>query len=93
MSSLLSSLKSRFDDSSSGATYRYAKGWVAYGNPASAYGQLMYLLQGFTDLCNQHAIEYWLDWGSLLGYLRHQGGLIPCQSERGASPRRNHAVS
>ena len=77
MSSLVTNLKQRFDDSRYGELYRYTKGWVEFGNPAQAYTQLIYLLQGFTDLCNQYDIEYWLDWGSLLGYLRHKGGLIP----------------
>jgi hypothetical protein len=79
---MLSALKSRFDDSSAGAQYRYVKGWVEYGNPARAYRELIYLLHAFADLCDQHHIDYWLDWGSLLGFLRHDGGLIPCSSLR-----------
>ena len=77
---MLSSLKGRFDDSAAGAQYRYVKGWVEYGNPAKAYRELIYLLAAFADLADQHHIEYWLDWGSLLGFLRHDGGIIPCQS-------------
>ncbi len=69
----------RWDNSESASLLRYAWGWLTYGNPAQAYRELIYLLQGFTDRCDQHGIEYWLDWGSLLGYLRHDGGLIPCQ--------------
>ena len=82
MSGLLTALKTRFDDSEAGLFYRYTRGWVEYGNPAKAYRELIYLFQGFTDICNQHQIEYWLDWGSLLGYLRHDGGVIPCQITR-----------
>jgi hypothetical protein len=81
---MLTALRTRWEDSDLAAQLRYVGGWVSYGNPAQAYTQLIYLFQGFVDLCNQHNIEYWLDWGSLLGYLRHNGGVIPCTS--------NHAL-
>ena len=31
---------------------------------------------GFFEICNANGIEYWLEFGSLLGYVRHKG-IIP----------------
>jgi hypothetical protein len=75
---MLAAMRARYDDTSFAAQVRYVRGWVEYGNPARAYRELMYLFAGFADVCMRHDIEYWLDWGSLLGYLRHDAGIIPC---------------
>ena len=34
---------------------------------------MLYLLQSFDTVCKKHDIDYWLDYGTLLGAIRHQG--------------------
>ena len=38
--------------------------------------RLLEILDVFDGICRKHGIDYWLDWGSLLGARRH-GGFIP----------------
>jgi hypothetical protein len=64
---MLTALHNRWEESNTAASLRDLTGWLKYGNPAQAYHELIYLFQGFTDLCQINQIDYWLDWGSLLG--------------------------
>ena len=50
--------------------------WIKYGDPLRHHRDLIALYTGFFDICNAHGIEYWLEYGSLLGYVRHRG-IIP----------------
>ncbi|MEY2881014.1 MAG: hypothetical protein RLZZ15_3394 [Verrucomicrobiota bacterium] len=50
--------------------------WVGYGDPLRNHRGLLALYCRFFHLCNAHGIEYWLEYGSLLGCVRH-GGIIP----------------
>lgn len=50
--------------------------WADLGDPLRNHGGLVALYCRFFDLCNAHGIEYWLEYGSLLGFVRH-GGIIP----------------
>lgn len=38
--------------------------------------RLLYILEVLDGICRKHNINYWLDWGTLLGARRH-GGFIP----------------
>lgn len=38
-----------------------------------AHRRMLYLLQSFDTVCKKHDIDYWLDYGTLLGAIRHQG--------------------
>src|SRR5690349_22020810 len=38
--------------------------------------RLLEILDVFDTVCRKHGIDYWLDWGSLLGARRH-AGFIP----------------
>lgn len=38
------------------------------------------ILRHFDSFCKQHQLKYWLDWGSLIGALRHQG-FIPWDND------------
>ena len=31
------------------------------------------MLDKFVEICNENGIEYWLDFGTLLGTIRHKG--------------------
>lgn len=50
--------------------------WLQGGDPLGHHRDLISLYTGFFDICNAHGIEYWLEYGSLLGYVRHRG-IIP----------------
>ena len=50
--------------------------WVGLGDPLRNHRDIIALYDRFFDICNAHGIEYWLEYGSLLGYVRH-GGIIP----------------
>lgn len=41
---------------------------------------MLYLLQSFDTVCKKHDIDYWLDYGTLLGAIRHQG-FIPWDTD------------
>ena len=45
-----------------------------------AHRRMLYLLQSFDTVCKKHDIDYWLDYGTLLGAIRHQG-FIPWDTE------------
>lgn len=40
---------------------------------------MLYLLQSFDTVCKKHDIDYWLDYGTLLGAIRHQGLFLGIQ--------------
>ena len=50
--------------------------WLKEGNPLRNHRNLIALYTGFFEICNANGIEYWLEFGSLLGYVRHKG-IIP----------------
>ena len=45
-----------------------------------AHRRMLYLLQSFDTVCKKHDIDYWLDYGTLLGAIRHQG-FIPLDTD------------
>ncbi len=46
------------------------------------------LLRVFNDLCRKYKLQYWLDWGTLLGAVRHKG-FIPWDDDLDVSMPRN----
>jgi hypothetical protein len=50
--------------------------WVSRGDPMRDHKDLLEMYIRFFEIANQHKIEYWLEYGSVLGYIRH-GGMIP----------------
>ena len=57
--------------------------FINSSNAAKATGQLrkfqlecLELLKNFEKICNQNNLVYWLDFGSLLGAIRHKGFII-----------------
>lgn len=44
-----------------------------------AHRRMLYLLQSFDTVCKKHDIDYWLDYGTLLGAIRHQGLFLGIQ--------------
>ena len=50
--------------------------WLSEGDPLRNHRNLIALYTGFFEICNANGIEYWLEFGSLLGYVRHKG-IIP----------------
>ena len=49
-----------------------------------AHRRMLYLLQSFDTVCKKHDIDYWLDYGTLLGAIRHQG-FIPWDTDTGTA--------
>ena len=49
--------------------------WVTWGDPVRFQGDLRRLLEFTAEFLLQHRIEYWIDYGVLLGSIRH-GRLI-----------------
>ena len=45
-----------------------------------AHRRMLYLLQSFDTVCKKHDIDYWLEYGTLLGAIRHQG-FIPWDTD------------
>ena len=46
------------------------------------------LLRIFHEVCEKHGLRYWLDWGTLLGAIRH-GGFIPWDDDLDVCMTRN----
>ena len=51
-----------------------------------AHGIMLEMLVAFDSICKEHALEYWLDAGTLLGAVRHQG-FIPWDDDVDISMR------
>ena len=45
-------------------------------NVTESHRHLMYVLEELINFLNREKIEYWIDWGTMLGYKRH-GNVIP----------------
>lgn len=52
-------------------------GWLAYGDPHQRIPSLIILLRYTHDFMKEHSLTYWIDFGVLLGAIRHHGQLIP----------------
>ena len=50
--------------------------WMGMGHPLRHHRDLIDHYTRFFEICNTHGIEYWLEYGSLPGYVRHHG-IIP----------------
>ena len=50
--------------------------WVGRGDPMKSHKRLLDMYARFFEIANAHGVEYWLEYGSVLGYVRH-GGMIP----------------
>jgi hypothetical protein len=50
--------------------------WVDIGNPNKNHRIILQMLLHTLDVCESIDIDYWADWGTLLGVLRH-GNVIP----------------
>lgn len=50
--------------------------WVARGDPMANHSKLLGLYTRFFEAANAAGLEYWLEYGSVLGYIRH-GGMVP----------------
>lgn len=50
--------------------------WVARGDPMKKHKELLGLYSRFFEIVNRYDVSYWLEYGSVLGYVRH-GGMIP----------------
>ena len=50
--------------------------WITYGNPNRSHRDVTAMLLYTLDVCNKLEAEYWADWGTILGVLRHRG-VIP----------------
>jgi len=50
--------------------------WVSRKDPMLKHEKLLALYHRFFEIANQYGIEYWLEYGSSLGFCRH-GGIMP----------------
>jgi LPS biosynthesis protein len=50
--------------------------WVSRKDPMLKHEKLLALYHRFFEIANEYGIEYWLEYGSSLGYCRH-GGIMP----------------
>lgn len=50
--------------------------WVGRGDPMKDHKDLLAMYVRFFEIANKFKIEYWLEYGSVLGYVRHRG-MIP----------------
>src|SRR5215212_9809635 len=50
--------------------------------------RMLEMLDVFDGICRKHSINYWLDWGTLLGARRH-GGFIPWDDDLDVAVLRN----
>lgn len=53
---------------------------LAKDNIGSVHSVLLRMLKVFHEICNAHEIDYWLEYGTLLGAIRHKG-FIPWDNE------------
>ena len=63
--------------------------WIARGDPMRLHRELLGLYRTVLELAAKHDIEYWLDFGSLLGYVRHRG-MIPWEWDMDIGCRPEH---
>lgn len=47
--------------------------WISRKDPMLKHKKLLALYNRFFEIANEFEIEYWLEYGSLLGYCRHKG--------------------
>ena len=50
--------------------------WMNEKNPNRSHRDVTAMLLYTLDVCNKLEAEYWADWGTILGVLRHRG-VIP----------------
>lgn len=63
----------------------------ATGALAKRQSENLYLLKTFVEICQKHKLDYWLDFGTLLGAVRH-GGFVPWDDDIDVSMRREDIV-
>jgi phosphorylcholine metabolism protein LicD len=47
--------------------------WLKKGRPDRNHQHLIEIYATLLEILAQHGIEYWLEFGSFLGYVRHRG--------------------
>eukprot|EP00698_Gefionella_okellyi_P005424 TRINITY_DN14971_c0_g1_i1.p1 TRINITY_DN14971_c0_g1~~TRINITY_DN14971_c0_g1_i1.p1 ORF type:complete len:484 (+),score=62.58 TRINITY_DN14971_c0_g1_i1:77-1528(+) len=50
--------------------------WASDGDPFRNFSNLLILFEQWCNFCSSHQLTYWMEWGSLLGCLRHSS-IIP----------------
>lgn len=50
--------------------------WKTVGQANGKHRDITHMLLYTMDICNELEIEYWAEWGTILGVLRHRG-VIP----------------
>jgi hypothetical protein len=58
------------------STFEYAWGWISGGDPGRMVPKLRVLMGLFHEWMTSNGLEYWMDFGTLLGAVRH-GDIIP----------------